>query len=542
MRFSHRLFLLLILLLTGAPILAQEPSDVAKNVRMMVSGIVSYTRWPALSGPPKLCIFSSSRFSTALQENAATSLPYLPVIIHTQQEAMISGCNGFYFGNESPTFQMELTEQYPSKALLLIAEQNTDCIIGSAFCLIIHNNDVRFAVNLDALSRSGGMTSIFITMMLIWLLLSVTSVLTLKQYAQKNLALTAATMTYSLEAAVVFADGPAATETLAALGQQGQFSTAEVRDKQQNILASWHYTRKDPGDTFSNFISHWLFPAPIVQPIRHNGETIGEVRLTARDSSISHFIWFSLAVLTACILLASGIAITLTRHLHNGLVEALKNITDVVHDVRSNRNFSRRVSEERIAEFHRFALDFNSLLDEMEEWQLRLQAKNAQLLRTALHDPLTGLANRAAFRSGINTLMNNSDARKTSALLFLDGDNFKYINDTWGHATGDRVLIEVAKRLAEFGGLRHKAYRLGGDEFAMVLYDVQSESEVQQICSALTQIFNLPFDLHNGHQTTMTLSIGYAMTIEHASAEKLQELADHNMYQAKHQRAEKLVR
>lgn len=74
MRFSHRLFLLLILLLTGAPILAQEPSDVAKNVRMMVSGIVSYTRWPGLSGPPKLCIFSSSRFSTALQENAATSI------------------------------------------------------------------------------------------------------------------------------------------------------------------------------------------------------------------------------------------------------------------------------------------------------------------------------------------------------------------------------------------------------------------------------------------------------------------------------------
>lgn len=161
--------------------------------------------------------------------------------------------------------------------------------------------------------RNISMTSIFITMMLIWLLLSVTSVLTLKQYAQKNLALTAATMTYSLEAAVVFADGPAATETLAALGQQGQFSTAEVRDKQQNILASWHYTRKDPGDTFSNFINHWLFPAPIIQPIRHNGETIGEVRLTARDSSISHFIWFSLAVLTGCILLASGIAITLTR-------------------------------------------------------------------------------------------------------------------------------------------------------------------------------------------------------------------------------------
>ncbi len=352
--------------------------------------------------------------------------------------------------------------------------------------------------------RNISMTSIFITMTLIWLLLSVTSVLTLKQYAHKNLTLTAATMTYSLEAAVVFADGLAATETLAALGQQGQFSTAEVRDNQHNIIASWHYTAREPGDTFSNFISHWLFPAPVIQPIRHNDKIIGEVQLTARDSSISHFIWFSLAVLTSCILLASGIAITLTRHLHNGLVEALKNITDVVHDVRSNRNFSRRVSEERIEEFHRFALDFNSLLDEMEEWQLRLQAKNAQLLRTSLHDSLTGLANRAAFRSSINALMNDSDTRKTSALLFLDGDNFKYINDTWGHATGDQVLIAVAKRLTEFAGKRHQAYRIGGDEFALVLYSVQSEYDVQHICTALTQTFNQPFDLHNGHSLLLT--------------------------------------
>jgi len=57
MRFSHRLFLLLILLLTGAPILAQEPSDVAKNVRMMVSGIVSYTRWPAIRATKVMYLF-----------------------------------------------------------------------------------------------------------------------------------------------------------------------------------------------------------------------------------------------------------------------------------------------------------------------------------------------------------------------------------------------------------------------------------------------------------------------------------------------------
>ncbi|SQB41906.1 Uncharacterised protein [Citrobacter koseri] len=66
-----------------------------------------------------------------------------------------SRCDGFYFGSESPAYQVELTNKYPSKALLLIAEQNTECIIGSAFCLIINNDEVRFSVNLDSLSRSG---------------------------------------------------------------------------------------------------------------------------------------------------------------------------------------------------------------------------------------------------------------------------------------------------------------------------------------------------------------------------------------------------
>ncbi|CAM6566205.1 MULTISPECIES: diguanylate cyclase DgcN [Citrobacter] len=390
--------------------------------------------------------------------------------------------------------------------------------------------------------RRISMISVVVTMTLIWLLLSVASVLTLKQYAQKNLELTAATMTHSLEAALVFADDAAATETLAALGQQGQFSAADVRDKNENVIASWRYNAQETDDKLSGYISQWLFPLPVSQPVWHNGEIIGEVRITARDSLISHFLWLSLAVLTGSILLASGIAILLTRHLHNGVVVALQNITDVVHDVRTNRNFSRRVSEERIEEFHRFAQDFNSLLDEMEEWQLRLQARNAQLLRTALHDPLTGLANRAAFRSTINALMNDDAARSSSALLFLDGDNFKFVNDTWGHAAGDRVLIEVAKRLAEFGGNRHQPYRLGGDEFAMVLYGVHSEYEVQRICAALAQEFNRPFDLHNGHLTSMTLSMGYALTWEHASAEKLQELADRNMYLAKHQRVERVIK
>ncbi|MBM7354253.1 UNVERIFIED_ORG: diguanylate cyclase (GGDEF)-like protein [Enterobacter sp. JUb101] len=380
------------------------------------------------------------------------------------------------------------------------------------------------------------MISVVITMTLIWLLLSIASVVTLKQYAQKNLELTSATMSRSLEASLVFNDAAAATETLAMLGKQGQFAVAEVLDAQGKRFAHWSWNPNDNPDALGTLVSRRLFPTPAVQPVLHNGHAIGEVRITARDSLISHFIWMSFAVLTGCILFAAFVALSITQSLHNGIVNALQNITDVVHDVKSNRNFSRRVEEERIEEFHRFGQDFNSLLDEMEEWQLKLQARNAQLMRTAMHDPLTGLANRAAFRNSIAALMKDSSAQTNSALLFLDGDDFKLINDTWGHAAGDCVLIEVANRMVEFGAKRHQSYRLGGDEFAMILYGVHSATDVQQLCAALSQQFLRPYDLHNGNTANMSLSIGFALTWENTSVEALLEQADRNMYLVKNQR------
>lgn len=384
--------------------------------------------------------------------------------------------------------------------------------------------------------RRISIISVLITMTLVWLLLSIASVFTLKQYAQRNLELTSATVSRSLEATLVFNDTAAAHEALATLGKQGQFSSAILLDRHDNPFAAWSMEPDVQADPLSQLVSQWLFPQPIRQRVWHNNLPIGELRLTARDSLISHFLWTSLAVLTGCILFASLVALAITRTLHNGVVTALQNITEVVHDVRTNRNFSRRVPEERIDEFHLFGQDFNSLLDEMEEWQRKLQAKNAQLLRTAMHDPLTGLANRAAFRTRISALMSDSSSRANTALLFLDCDDFKLINDTWGHAAGDDVLIEVARRMIEFSGGRHQPYRLGGDEFAIILYGVHSEYEVLRLCAALTQQFSPSYELQNGLSTRMSLSIGFALSWQHHSVEALLDQADRNMYLVKHQR------
>lgn len=85
---------------------------------------------------------------------------------------------------------------------------------------------------------------------------------------------------------------------------------------------------------------------------------------------------------------------------------------------------------------------------------------------------------------------------------FLMAIIFKLINDNWGHATGDKVLIEVASRLMNFVSKHHQAWRLGGDEFAILLRDVHSEAEVKTLCASLSSQFLEPFNLHNGHTAT----------------------------------------
>lgn len=124
--------------------------------------------------------------------------------------------------------------------------------------------------------RRISLISVVITMTLVWLLLSIASVVTLKQYAQKNLALTGATMSRSLEAAMVFNDATAANETLATLGKQGQFSAAEVVDHHNKRFAAWSMGPNDNTDKLGALVSRWLFPLPVSQPVQHNGQTIGE--------------------------------------------------------------------------------------------------------------------------------------------------------------------------------------------------------------------------------------------------------------------------
>ncbi|WP_286675983.1 sensor domain-containing diguanylate cyclase [Pseudomonas aeruginosa] len=164
-------------------------------------------------------------------------------------------------------------------------------------------------------------------------------------------------------------------------------------------------------------------------------------------------------------------------------------------------------------------------------------AYQQQLLEMAYRDPLTGLGNRKAFDEQLGqALLRAGSGGSELALLYLDLDRFKEINDRFGHDIGDALLRTVAERVRSTLRQPDKAYRLGGDEFAVLLEDSQ-ENNPQRLAERLLAALVQPIALNGERIDFVTPSIGIALYPRHAGdAEGLVRAADSAMYEAKRQR------
>jgi diguanylate cyclase (GGDEF)-like protein len=155
----------------------------------------------------------------------------------------------------------------------------------------------------------------------------------------------------------------------------------------------------------------------------------------------------------------------------------------------------------------------------------------------AKHDALTGLSNRVGLAADVDENLKGAPPRDGDlALLFLDLDNFKGINDTYGHAAGDRLLKSVAERLRHSLRATDVAARIGGDEFVVLAKGLTSE-RAAQLSHRLTNSISAPYDLGDGVRATIGVSVGVALVPEHgADAEALLAVADEALYEAKVQR------
>jgi diguanylate cyclase (GGDEF)-like protein/PAS domain S-box-containing protein len=161
------------------------------------------------------------------------------------------------------------------------------------------------------------------------------------------------------------------------------------------------------------------------------------------------------------------------------------------------------------------------------------KALEEQLRQLAFHDPLTLLANRNLFRDRVHHALSLAQRERSSiAVMFLDLDNFKNINDSLGHDAGDRLLQAVARRIVKTTRSSDTVARLGGDEFGILVEGIATITEAERLADALIETLDVPFPF-DGMQMRVGASIGIAFSTPEAGAETLLSNADNAMYHAK---------
>jgi diguanylate cyclase (GGDEF)-like protein len=174
---------------------------------------------------------------------------------------------------------------------------------------------------------------------------------------------------------------------------------------------------------------------------------------------------------------------------------------------------------------------------ERQRLQAELEREQARLSHEALHDALTGLPNRKLFFDRLARALARSTRHDFgTAVLFIDVDHFKIVNDTYGHLAGDQLLTAIAKRLTDCVRAIDTVARLGGDEFVVLYEDLVSPREdTRVLVERVESAFQDPFILRD-RSIAASASIGLAIATSNCDADVLLTRADHAMYRAKQAR------
>jgi diguanylate cyclase len=214
--------------------------------------------------------------------------------------------------------------------------------------------------------------------------------------------------------------------------------------------------------------------------------------------------------------------------------KAIQDLSAAMKEVSRQKDFSRRVSVPESDEIAPLAIEFNKMLTELEVRDIAKQKAEDKLQYQALTDELTGLPNRRLLSDRLaQTLAIARREQNTVAVLYIDLDGFKLVNDSLGHMIGDILLTLVAERLQE--RIRHSdtLARLGGDEFTIVLTKLASRDDAARVAKSFLDVLAKPFFIES-HEITISASIGITIFPEHGTeAVDLLQQADSAMYTAK---------
>jgi diguanylate cyclase len=336
-------------------------------------------------------------------------------------------------------------------------------------------------------------------------------------------------------AALMFEDKPAAREMLEALRTEPSVVSACLYTPAGTLFAE--YLRQAAVRPCSKTAGGWSTPGSsdsAVRRLERRTDFAGTIYIES-DLHDLRMRWIRLCRIACGLLFAALILATFLGSIfQRRILRPIDALARAMHEVTVHHEFSARVSAVGEDEIALLGCGFNSVLDELEKRAQEKEAFEARLEYQALNDELTGLPNRRLMADRLNhALAVGARNLEGVALLYIDLDGFKLVNDSLGHSIGDLLLTEVAQRLQSRVRESDTLARLGGDEFAIIMGGPQSKQQPGRLGNELLEALAAPFSIE-GHEIRIGASIGISLFPEHGvSSVMLLQNADSAMYAAK---------
>jgi diguanylate cyclase (GGDEF)-like protein len=222
--------------------------------------------------------------------------------------------------------------------------------------------------------------------------------------------------------------------------------------------------------------------------------------------------------------------------------QAIHDLSSAMLQVTVRRQFETEVSVRGSNEVADLVVGFNTMLSELQRRDRAMREAEARLQHLTLIDDLTGLPNRRLLTDRLSqSLAKARRENRKVALLYIDLDGFKLINDSLGHGAGDALLGQVAQRLKSRFRQSDTLARIGGDEFTLILDNVQTWADGDKAAVSVLEVLKEPFELE-GHSIKMTASIGISIFPDHGNeGGQLLQQADCAMFAAKRNGKNRIV-
>jgi len=354
-------------------------------------------------------------------------------------------------------------------------------------------------------------------------------------YLGNNLQLLARTLSYTIEASLVFRDRGEANRVLKDVLSNEGVARAQVFDHQGKLFTQWSPPKSPVSAQVGERLAQVVGLPRGTALVKLEDQVVGRIVLTSDGVGFMQFFGAGIVVLGLCLGVSGYAGLRQSRRILTDIVEPLQDLASVASAVRHDRLMDKRVPLARMAELRTLGEHFNALLAELQERQQRLRQENSVLSEQALRDGLTGLANRLLLEQRLQQGIAEV-ARKGQglALLYIDVNRLKEMNDGWGHAAGDALLKEVGKRLQAHIRSDDLVARLGGDEFAVLLHPIRNRDAAAAVTRKILTGMEEPLILDGGETFHPSVSIGSAFFPEDgATMQELLKHADRSMYQHK---------